>query len=227
MLKATSLIGFGDKRRIIPAVPPTLTYIGSNSSTVDTETYDFGNFNAPTAGLMIVGVAARHGTTGPQQVNGNISIGGIAGTKHINPSNAARMIVCIASRSVSSGNNHVTVDFTGTAQTPARCAVAVWLLTGHLSDTPVDFDGTNTATTATSGVATLDIPALGVAVFAHCHDNNNGNTWATASERADLSVESFVHGFSDIASTLGVTNHAESVSWTGAAKYGIAGVSWG
>jgi hypothetical protein len=197
---------------------PKLTYIGSNSSSANSGTYNFGNFTAPTAGLMIV---AAVGDSGSNRTVSSISIGGSNGTLHVNPS----LETCpgIASRVVSAGTNAVSVTFSGSV---SRAACFVWLLTGYESAAAVATASGGSNSSATSATVTLSsILAGGVAIYVAAAPASL--SWGTATQRDNLNMESgaFASG-ADKTATSRLTSDSEVASWSTSGNAGAAGVSW-
>lgn len=203
------------------AAGPVRTYIGSNTSSANQTTYDFGNFNAPTAGLMIIGTG-NFGDAAANRTVSSVSIGGGAATIHVNPSTGAQPS-CIASRVVSSGNNNVTVTFSGQMQ---NGSVAVWLLTGYRSATPFDTDGINDSSSGTSRIATLDCPDRSIAFYYINHHNNNLTTFSAGTERVDQTLEDAVFAAADRLLTNGGIGIQETMSWTGSERSGFSAAVW-
>jgi hypothetical protein len=201
---------------------PVLAWLGLATSTADGATQNFGNFNAPRAGLMIVGTWGRH-TDGAGRTISSVDIGGSGGTIHVNPAGASNP-VCIASRLVAPGNQNVTVGFSAIVQ---RAAAAVWLLTHHASAAPVDVDGTNNGANATSIAATLDLKKNGIAVFMNFHNNDT----AAYSSAVDATTPVSVEGGSivqpgHILLTPEAAAHVETIAWAGSRACSIAAASW-
>lgn len=215
-LTVTNLTGFS----VGAAQPIVLTHLGSNSSTVDGTSFNFGNFTAATSGLMIVATSANGG--GSNAVLSSASIGGTNGTVHIAPSGSS-FGSGIASRQVSAGANNVTVVY---STSRGGAAVDVWLLTGNISDTPTDTDGVNTATNGTSSPATLDIPANGVAVYTELHENTGAVTWSGATERQDVTVDSQQHSAADKSSAVAIPGDVVTPSWAGSVDRGMSAAAW-
>lgn len=160
-----------------------ITHIGNAESGTDGTVFDFGNFNAPSAGLMVV-VAAGYNTTTPTV--SSVSIGGTNGIIQIEASGHARVTQLIATRAVSSGNQNVTVTF-GSSSLISR--VSVYLLTGHDSETPSD-TYFNYGGSVTNLTATLDFPTDGIAVYGFQHQSVSTTSWGAASEDYDVNTES-------------------------------------
>lgn len=199
--------------------PLTATYINSATLTTDLTTYDFGNFDVGAGGLVVVAVAAHAG--GTRSVS-SVSIGGTNGTVVVTTSGVKP---CgIASR-VASGTINVSVTFSAGC---LNASVAVWVLGNVQSTTANDFDQASSGTADnTSVAATLDIPAGGVAIFAHAHSNSNAASWSSATGKLGSAVESsFWHAAAELLSTPGEVNHAETVSWVTNATRGVAAASW-
>jgi hypothetical protein len=197
---------------------PVLTYIGSASSSGNNTTYNFGNFTAPTAGLMIV---AAVGDSGSSRTVSSISIGGSNGTLHVNPS----LETCpgIASRVVSAGVQSVSATFSGGV---SRAACFVWLLTGYSSATPTATASGGSNSSATSATVTLSsILARGVAIYVAAAPASI--SWGTATRRDNLNMESgvFASG-ADKTAASNLTSDSEVASWSTSGNAGAAGASW-
>lgn len=196
------------------------TFINSGTSTSDATSYNWGNFNAATAGLMVVGAVGRSGSS---VSTSTCSIGGTNGTIHQDNGGSVTNTAAVCSRAVSSGNNNVTVSYSTTC---LRAGVGVWLLTDLVSNTPSGGDAASAAGATSVGV-TLDIPANGVAIYAHGHANTNLTTWSDAIERLDTAVEATsVVSVADAEVGAAQTGHTETASWTGSQSAGLAGASW-
>jgi hypothetical protein len=168
---------------------------------------------------MAVGTGMR-GTTG--RTISTVSIGGTNGTIHYQGDTSGFSNAGVASRVVSSGNNNVTVTWSGGV---TSCAVFVWLITGYNSATPTDGEATSSGTAGTSLTATFDIPASGTAVYVNTHNNANATGWSSATEQDDLTAEAQYAG-ADIDTATVLTAHVETASWTGSVGRAIAGASW-
>lgn len=201
---------------------PTLTFISHGVSSSDASTYDFGNFNAPAPGLMIVGVA---GTAGAARSISSVSIGGTNGVNRVELPNGVDMWTPAAffTRAVAPGNNNVTVTFSAAMQ---NAGVAVWLLTNYASAVPHATDDGLAPGAVTSQDVSLNIPVRGVAAFIGYHSSNEGTAWSSASERVDVTMESFRFVAADKTVVAAITPHTETVSWaTGAGSFAL-GASW-
>lgn len=202
-----------------PSLAASLSYIGSASNTADQTTYDFGNFTAPSAGLMIAGVAARQSTAGQTRTVSSISIGGSGATIHINPS-GGNNASAIASRLVAAGSQAVSATFSGGVN---RAACFVWFLTRFLSAAPVGVDGIN-ATSGTSNDMTFPIRAGGGAIYVATHSALNDTVFSSAVEDADLGAEVQFAAARRI-SPAGIFPHVETISWSSGSP-GISAASW-
>lgn len=192
-----------------------LTYIGSASSIADATTYDFGNFTAASAGLMIV-TANAQGLTGT--TTDTISIGGSNGTVHLGTYGAAGM----GSRRVAAGAHNVTVTFGAERQ---RAGCGVWLLTGNLSDAPYD-TVENFQTSVTSVQAILDVLKDGVVLFTGTHAVAEGTAWSAATERYDSNPEGTMQMTGADATISASTTRTETMSWTTSANGTVGACSW-
>ena len=211
-LMVNELVGFGAGG----VKTPTLTYIGSSPLTTNATSYNFGNFTAATAGLMIVVAMATSG--GSPSISG-VSIGGTAGTIHYNTGAGAK-VVAIASRVVSAGANNVTVT---TSSNGNNCAVSVYLLTDYVSATPTT-GATNTGT-GTSLAASFTIPAGSAAVFGVTHANTNATSWSVGTGNYDATNET-IRVSSASLTTQSVISGGSTASWTGSVAAAIAGATW-
>jgi hypothetical protein len=156
------------------------TFINSASSTANASSYDFGNFTAPTAGLMVVAALPQGGSSNVSAIN----IGGVAGALlAATNSDTPR---ALGWREVSAGDHNVTVVCTGSF---FRAAIGVWLLTGYQSATPTDTD-TPSFATSTSVSASINVQAGGAVIVAGSVVNTNGINWTNATEDFDIAVES-------------------------------------
>lgn len=199
-----------------------LTYIGSATSTATGGSVDFGNFNAATAGLMVV--VYNQALTNARAVS-SISIGGTNGTL-VDNGLTEQYHTGIGYREVGSGNQDVTVNIAGPGGTPCDRSVDVYLLTGYESPTP--YDTTIPAGgVGTSASASSVIPAGGVSVAGVVHNNANATTWAGLTVDRDAAVGSVQ---TSAASLSGQTNYVNpltvTASWTGSVNRCAASASW-
>lgn len=202
-----------------PSLAASLAYIGSASNTTDQTTYNFGNFTAPSVGLMIAGVAARQSTAGQTRTVSSVSIGGSGATIHANPS-GGNNAAAVASRLVGSGSQAVSATFSGGVN---RAACFVWFLTRFHSALPVDTDGIN-STSGTSNDISLIIRAGGGAVYVAVHSALNDTVFSSAAEDADIAVEVQFAAARKFAPG-GAFPHIETISWSSGSP-GIAAASW-
>lgn len=215
ILPGISMFGF-HKRAL------KLTYINSSLVATTTAVIDFGNFNAPAAGLMVVGCRARG--AGAFGVT-SISIGGTNGTL-ISDGGTSTDPVALVYRAVAAGNNNVTVTWSTTHS--GGGGVAVWLIENYLSATPF-----NTAVpasgSASTGVATLNLAAGGCAIYMASHANTDAAGWSSATERLDdntLGGGAVNTTAADKLTPSDVTSNAETVTWSAATTRQIVGASW-
>lgn len=125
--------------------------IGSaSSSTSGSTNYDLGNFSMPSNGLMVVLVTARDGAAA--NLTG-ISIGGSAGTYYNLTTGGSNPKHGLGCRQVSSGNNNVTLNFSGNTSSNFFHGVSVWYVSGHISDIPRDTNATYTAAQTSISIA--------------------------------------------------------------------------
>jgi hypothetical protein len=201
-----------------------LTYIGSATSTATAASVDFGNFNAATAGLMVVVFGSGAGV-GSASVS-SISIGGTNGAL-VDNGNVSITHSSIAYREVSSGNNDVTVVLSATLSSSPGRSVDVYLLTGYENIVPYDTSTANDTASATSKSVSLAIPDGGVGIAGIGHTNTNASTWTGLTADRDATV-----GGSRLtaASLSGKTNYDKlftaSASWTGAVRCSGVSASW-
>jgi hypothetical protein len=195
-----------------------ITHIGNAESGTDGTVFDYGNFNAPEAGLMVV-VLSGYNTTAP--TISSVSIGGTNGTVHVQASGHQRVTLGIATREVSSGNQNVTVTF---GSTSVISRVSVYLLTGYDSATPTDTDF-QYLDGVTSRTATLDFPADGIAVYGFQHQSNTTTSWGAASEDYDVNTENV--NFSSAHKTASGAGNTETATASATnARTSIIGAVW-
>lgn len=204
--------------------PPTLDYITSSSSTSDLTTYTFSGVSIGTATsdrLVIVGAASTE--TGGLRTVSSISIGGINGTLHEAPAGDWHP-VGLASRAVSSGTTaDIVVTFSGGV---ARCMIFVWTLKNYVSATPYDSDSIQ-GTSSISRSVTFNIPAHGVAVYVASKGADTSFTWSSATENANLLVETYRAAGAYKTTTAPITSHVETVTYgVSSGGNGLAGASW-
>ena len=202
----------------------SLTYLGSASSNTNAASFNFGNFTAAQAGLIVV---AFHSVGNTSQTVTSVSIGGSAGTIHF-ATGSATWKSAIATGPVAAGAQNVTVTLSGATGTLAGSGVGVWLLTNYQSATP--FSTALNGTTTNASTLSLNIPANGVAIFSHRRDAYTGaSTWSSATQRQAISYGTTVtrhHVFADKASSIDITPHSETVTWGTSNPGLIMGASW-
>lgn len=165
-----------------------LAYIGSNDTGAGVRNtsnpINFGDFSAPTSGLMIVCAITGSGSNGNEAAS--CTIGGSAATANIRSVDVSnrRTSCAIFSREVSAGNQEVILTCNNA---PRSAAVAVYLLTGYTSATPTDTAADSKGSSGTSMSLTLDIPGPGVALYAVAtRDDASGYSWSSATEDAEF-----------------------------------------
>lgn len=206
----------------VAAPPLVLTYVNSAQVTSAGTTHNFGNFTAPSAGLMIVGVAGIMNSSQNRSV-ASISIGGAGGTLHVSGT-ACYVPSGIASREVGAGSQAVTVTFSASM---FQSAVSVWFLTGYASATPYDTANVDANTGGTSKSVLIDFPAKSCGVFIHSHWNSNVVTWTNASENYDASLSGGgrVSGASYSTDTA-LLSRSVTAAWSGSTEGGMSGATW-
>ncbi len=162
-----------------------IAYVGTGTITTDGESFDFGNFNAATDGVMVVCFCTMGGGGGQ---NPSVSIGGTNGTnRRTAVGGDGNFLAAIRSRAVSAGNQNVTVNSPGVTLTAAF--VAVYLMTGYTTEVPGDTTGA--LLSGTNDTITLNYGGSGVAVYAINHeDPGDPITWTSATEDTDANVDS-------------------------------------
>lgn len=201
-----------------------ITYIGAGRSGANAVTYDFGNFNAATGGLMVVVFGGWSAIVG--QV-ASVSIGGGAATIVTQNLTDNGYKGCIATRVVASGNQDVSVTLNNASNSFAGMGVAVYLVTGANATV----FATDKKLGGTSFSFSYNTKSGGAVIAGGVSDN--ANTWGSLTSDIDTNVNgeflSSAHG------TPGSdeTPHAESVtfsgnniSWFGAASFAPGGTSY-
>lgn len=203
--------------------PAELTYIGFNSSTSDSASYNFGTFDVGTGNPEVIVATGARDTT-PRTLS-SISIGGTNGTIHLDNTGSTGNMQGIASRLIAGGGSpNVTVNWSAA---PNRCACYVYALRKHQSATPNDTDSYIGPGGETSQQVTVDIRSGGVAIFAMVKNSTSAIGWSSATEREDFTLESATRfSNADIASSPGATGHTETASWTGGAFASMIGAAW-
>lgn len=205
----------------------TVTFINTGTSTATTAAIDFGNFNAPTAGLMVVVCGCPSGSSNESLTVSSISIGGSNGTKVFSLSSAQQLSE-IAYRQVSSGNNNVTVTRSSTTSSGSSTVVDVYLIINNQSDTPTANADSGVAS-ATSRTATFTVPALGYAFYALTKGNTAAVTWTAATARGsqtNSSRSAFLSYYDRSSQGSDDTSHGEQASWTGSTNSRLIGAAW-
>jgi hypothetical protein len=197
------------------------SFIGSVTSDVSATTYNFGDFSAPTAGLMVVVFTARGGNS---HTVSSISIGGTNGGL-VQEATAAGRKVAIGYREVPAGNNNVTVTLSGSNGANPHAVASVWFLSGYVSATPHDSDAP-AQVTATSQVVTLDLPVGGFAAFGIARENSDTITWSSATELNEWAINLNSSAHASISPTVSTVNHAETITLGTSRALKSIGASW-
>lgn len=150
--------------------PPTITYIDTGQSTSNASSFNYGNFTAASAGLMVVVVA---GCTSASRTVSTVSIGGTNGTIHASLSTPTTVIGSIASRVISSGGNNVTVTTSGAIGSTQQLNVHVYLITGYTSATPTSSDAQG-STGGTEATISLSPTAPSAGIFGAAYKFSSG-----------------------------------------------------
>lgn len=209
MLMVNQLVGFGGAAEDNSGI--TLTFINSSNLSTDLTTYDHGDFNAATAGLMIVLSFGGNNSTSISTV----SIGGTNGTATVASGSSSRSLG-IHQRQVSSGNNNVTITYSGAQQ---RSIIFVFLLVGNTSDTAVATQARNNVGAVTTVDLTANFSANSVGILGLEKSVTSAPTWSSATSVGNLSTgdggsnETF--SAATKATVSAITPHVESPSWTG------------
>lgn len=203
MFKAAPLIGFGQRRLILPGGGGggiSLTYIGNTNDNSNLTTYTFSGVAigpASTAKRIVVATGTG-GTSGGVHTCTSLTIGGVSATIHATHGKAGNNSgVAIASLLVTAGDSDSTKDIVVTWNSAtARCAVTVYNILDETNATPVWAGaGAVTATTGTvpnTGTITGN-PGAGVACIYTLNDGPYA--WsvpagsATVTERVDYTME--------------------------------------
>lgn len=212
---------------VIAGGGPRLTYIGTNSSAADLVTYDWGNFNIPRAGLLIVGVAGKRADNNFGQVS-SITINGtvVSGVSLLARSaiNAGR--TAFAAVAVAAGSRNVQCSFTNGMY---RAGCAVWLAEQLNSNSPVAADSLspNDNTLATDISLTLTVNTGGFATYIMTRNGLASSSWSSAVMRVDdtFSGEGF-YSVADWRQPGASGSHLETVSFANNSSRVISGVSW-
>lgn len=209
--------------------PITATYVGQLTSTSTALSINFGSLTVPNDGLLvIVGTVISDGAGSIASV----SMGGSAGTLHVNGTNASgNWRSFVASRVITAGSRNITVTLSGAQGTANTHSVAAWVLTNYDSATPVSaaHSGDNNIT---STDLVLNVPAGGVALYKSIHANANNTVWSSATENVDTSVSccsglvTRKHANGQYFSSSNLTNFTQTTSWSGATSAGMVGASW-
>lgn len=139
---------------------PSKTFLGGVGNNTDATSISFGNFVAPSAGLLVTLLTCFGADN--RSMN-SVSIGGTNGTLHLTNGVSTRK-VAVASRVVAAGTHNITAVLGGTNGTSPRNFCGCWLLTNYMSATPV-FTEFNYASSTTSVAATHTMPSYAAAFY--------------------------------------------------------------
>lgn len=182
------------RRRAAGAAPLVGAFLQAAESTTDTGTYTFSTQNIGVASAdrrIIVGVMGSQADV----TISSISVGGVACDLVVQLTGGSGATCGIGIAAVPTGTTgDVVVTFSATE---ARCAIALWHVTGLSSNTALDFGSSS----ADPGADTVTTRANGF-VVAVAKTVTSGATlaWTNVSERAEAVLESAaVYGAADAA----------------------------
>lgn len=199
---------------------PVLTYVGTVGPTTiggaSSYTWSAASIGAAATGrLVVVCVAGNNVAFGVSSA----TIGGVAATV-VSVQQGQYMGSAILTAVVPTGTTaNVAVTFTGGIGTGF---IGIWNITGLASSTAHDFYNTTGGVNGTY-TATLDVPALGVAVaFGAGFSGGASSTWTGGTERFDYDNASVNYTGSDFTTATLVTNktmQATNVQFVNAASW--------
>ncbi|RWD70882.1 hypothetical protein [Mesorhizobium sp.] len=210
-----------------PLLWPTLTFIDLAVVAGQSSAINYGNFVAPTDGLMLVcahafGANSRQGST--------VSIGGTIVTpsgRNISDSTRKWAVACLA---VTAGTYGVTFNLSGSNGANSRNGCGVWLLTNYLSATAISAN-MGYASNSLSASVGLNLGAYGCAVYLAGEGVRGTPVWSGAS--TDVTKTATVDGFAQTfvaASKLTaatVTGDVETATWASSNDHNyVVGGAW-
>lgn len=167
------------------SIPPTVTFIGTTSSTTNATTYTFNTVNIGGPGLIVV-VAQASADTGINRTLSSLTVNGTAASIHSNTS--SQDFAFITSSRVSSGSTaNIVVTFSGSV---LRCLIAVYRIQNNDNDTPVQALTNYSSSDVTSRSLNFTASGTAVGVFGATSGSGSGTfTWSNATERFDTPLE--------------------------------------
>jgi hypothetical protein len=197
------------------------TYIGTNSSSANTDVYNFGDFTTSKSGIIVAMFTSNGGNS---RIVNSISIGGDASNLIASATSAAQ-IACAGYAVKSAGTHNITATLNGLRGTSSSNLVAVWLLSGYSSGTPISSD-LQTASSTNSRTITLDHQSGGIALYSIItNSSDTTRNWTSATTELLQVVNGRPHCHAFIFPTATATGHTETVSGfpsTGNAAFGIS-----
>ena len=154
---------------------PRRTFLAGVGNNTDATTISFGDFNAPSAGLLVA-LLTCHGAN--SRTMSSVTIGGSPATLHATHGASGTRKAAIASRLVSAGAHNVSAVLSGTNGSSPRNFCGCWLLTDYLSATPV-FAQYNYAASAAAVSVTHDLPAYAAALY-QVNETDSLPAWSNA-----------------------------------------------
>jgi hypothetical protein len=173
MLMATQLVGFGSGGADAP--PAAAVFTANSSNTVASSTYNFTSQSFGTASAdrsIVVGAAGQSG--GGAAAITSLSIGGVSASQLLVASETSNAIEFWIAAVPTGSSGTVTVDW---AAQRARCAIAVWAVTGLLSSAVSD-SAQESGFGSTPGNGTVNVPAGGVVLGMTYDGGTGGRTWS-------------------------------------------------
>lgn len=170
-----------------PAKSLKVSFLGVATNAADQQTYDFGNFSAPAAGILVVGIIGRRPSSLGQITSA--SIGGTTVSIFVQGGSQNTRIGFAQRYITAAGNVNVSVTFDTTM---SRGAVYVWFVENSNSSTAYA-SGANTidsGSNSTSAATTFDVPANGYSMYiGTCAGKDIAMTWTNATEIDERFVE--------------------------------------
>jgi hypothetical protein len=204
-----------------PLIFPTgirLYQLGEFHHTTAQGTVSTGTLVPAEAGLMVA-ICCGGDASSSRAVSG-MTFGGTSGTLH-RASASNRGFSAIASLAVAAGSMSGVIATHGTADWGS---LAVWLLAGLASATPIATAAVGTI--ATTGNATLNTSNNGVALGASFHHNANPVTWAGLTKIAETITGALSFSWAQKFPSALATPLTVTTSWTSSAEQGTASGSW-
>lgn len=207
-------------------IPFSLTFIDVLVNNSDTSSYSFGSVTLSDPGLLVYLFSARSASNSAVTWTGS-TIAGNSVALHASLSNGGADLQAMAVGAVAVPAGSISISG-ALSNTMSRAAVAVWLIQGYNSSSPVStaYSSSENQNTSSRNVTLTSIPAGGCAVYmALATSADLTYSWSGATERFDASGGEVRNSAADKETATALTNNVVSATF-GNAQNSMCGASF-